>query len=380
MPLKPLTVTQLNQYISKVFSRDPMLNSLVVKGDVTKVTYHNSGNIYFSISDGYSVINAIIIDRDCCDEGYSLNQANKINVGDSLVIMGRISLYSKTGTYSLIVNSFEKEGVGDLLKNFQLLKEKLSKEGLFLEKYKKSLPEYPGKIGIVTSETGAALRDIIKTIRNKNSSLDLVIFPVKVQGEDAAYNMAEMLNFINDRYDDLDYLILGRGGGSPEDLAPFNEEVLARSIFSSKIPIVSAVGHEIDYSISDFTADVRAETPTAAGELVPDLNYSRRELIKNIEKIKYSLDKKLEYSKVVLDNYYFKINSSMDKKISDLEYKLENLKAQISSFDFNKSLEKGFVLSFDKEGNQVRKSKDMKVGKEYKLRFYDGEVEVKVIK
>ena len=278
MALKPVSVTQLNEYISRVLTTDPLLGNIRVTGEITNLKYHSTGHVYFSIADENSKINCFF------PASYVKNLRIELYDGLKVIINGYINVYKKGGTYTLFVRSIESCGEGDLAAAFELLKKKLDAEGLFAQEHKKPIPAFPRKIGIVTSETGAALQDILKIIKGRTSLVDIAIFPVLVQGPDAAADIASALDRINETFHDIDTLIVGRGGGSAEDLWPFNEECVARAIYRSRIPVISAVGHEIDFTISDFVVDRRAETPTAAAEMaVPDTNElrSRMQMHKN---------------------------------------------------------------------------------------------------
>ncbi len=243
MALKPVSVTQLNEYISRVLTTDPLLGNIRVTGEITNLKYHSTGHVYFSIADENSKINCFF------PVSYVKNLRIKLYDGLKVIINGYINVYKKGGTYTLFVRSIESCGEGDLAAAFELLKKKLDAEGLFAQEHKKPIPAFPRKIGIVTSETGAALQDILKIIKGRTSLVDILIFPVLVQGPDAAADIASALDRINETFHDIDTLIVGRGGGSAEDLWPFNEECVARAIYRSRIPVISAVGHEIDFTI-----------------------------------------------------------------------------------------------------------------------------------
>ena len=232
MALRPITVTQLNDYIARVFDSDTLLMNVAVTGEISNLKYHSSGHVYFSLNDENSKVN--------CFLPSSYVRTLKYELGDGLEITatGKINVYRKGGYYSLFVRNVQVAGEGGLSMAFQLMKEKLEKEGLFDPAHKKPIPAFPHKIGILTSSTGAAVKDIIKIIRSKNELVDIMVFPVQVQGDGAAADIAGMLKFVNDNYDDIDTLIVGRGGGSQEDLWAFNEEILARAIYDSRIPVI----------------------------------------------------------------------------------------------------------------------------------------------
>lgn len=292
---KYLTVSAINRYLKHKLDTDGNLFNVFLKGEISNLKMHSTGHIYFSIKDDNSKINAIM---------FSSN-AKKLTFlpqdGDKVLLSGRISVYEASGSYQIYVNEMEKDGVGNLYLAYEKLKKDLAKEGLFDKCYKKSIPKYPSKIGVITAKEGAAVRDIISTIKRRYPICDVILFPSLVQGDNAyksiisSIDKAEMF--------DLDVLIIGRGGGSIEDLWPFNEEELARRIFKCKIPTISAVGHEIDYTIADFVADLRAPTPTGAAEMavpnLPDLvNY-----IKNLNvRLNEAINAKINYQKLYLDS------------------------------------------------------------------------------
>ena len=265
MALKPITVSQLNRYIGKILSTDPILGNVSVRGEISNLKYHGSGHVYFSLKDAGSKINCFLPASSAGNLRYQLTD------GIEAVVSGYLSVYEAGGYYSLNVRDVEISGAGSLAAAFRALFEKLEKEGLFDPEYKKPIPEFPQKICVITSETGAAVRDILKIIRSRNRLVSVLVYPCLVQGKSAAADIADAIVKVNEKFPDTDVIITGRGGGSAEELWAFNEEIVARSIFASRIPVISAVGHETDFSISDYAADCRAETPTAAAVLaVPD--------------------------------------------------------------------------------------------------------------
>ena len=291
---KYLTVSVINRYIKHIIDTDTNLQQVFIKGEISNFKAHTSGHLYFSIKDETSKINAIMFS----------NNARKLNFvptdGTKVLITGRISVYEATGNYQIYVEEMMEDGVGNLYIAFEKLKKQLASEGLFDNKYKKPIPKYPTKIGVITANTGAAIKDIISTIKRRYPIGQVILFPSLVQGENASKDIVKNIKLANTF--DLDVLIVGRGGGSIEDLWPFNEEIVARAIFDSKIPIISAVGHEIDFTIADFVADLRAPTPTGAAEMaVPNMT----DLVKYIEQLKIRLSsnilKKVNIQKLQLD-------------------------------------------------------------------------------
>lgn len=292
---KYLSVTALTKYLKYKFDVDEHLKTVYLKGEISNFKSHTTGHLYFSIKDENSKINAIM---------FSAN-AKKIVFtpidGMKVLVRGRITVYEATGNYQIYIDEMLEDGVGNLYIAFEQLKEKLSKEGLFDSRFKKKIPKIPSRVGVVTAQTGAAIKDILSTIKRRYPICEVILFPSLVQGEAAAGDIVKNIKMAENY--DLDVLIVGRGGGSIEDLWPFNEEIVARAIFESSIPIISAVGHEIDYTIADFVADLRAPTPTGAAELaVPNLV----DLKKHIGQLKIRLNenvlKVINYQKLYLDS------------------------------------------------------------------------------
>lgn len=257
---KVYSVSAVNRIIASMFADEDLFSSIAVSGEVSNLTYHRSGHIYFSIKDEKSVLPAVMF-RSSVTSGLKF----KMQAGDKVVVTGSVGVYEEGGKYQLYARRIERAGTGDLYIRYEELKKKLEEEGMFDPAYKQPIPPFGQNIGVVTSPTGAVIEDIIKNAKRRNPHVSITLFPVKVQGEGAAEEIAEAIA----RMDALgfDTLIVGRGGGSLEDLWPFNEEIVARQIFASKTPIISAVGHETDFALSDFVADARASTPTAAAEL-----------------------------------------------------------------------------------------------------------------
>jgi exodeoxyribonuclease VII large subunit len=264
MAVKPVTVSQLNGYIKRVLRADPVLGLVSVTGEISNLKHHRSGHIYFSLKDASSALSCFLPAGSPCASAVLAD-------GMDVVAAGYVSVYERGGYYSLNVTDITAGGRGASALAFDKLKEKLAREGLFDEKHKRALPFFPRKIAVVTSETGAAVQDILKIVGNRNNCVDVLIYPVRVQGEGAAAEIAAAVAALNDLFPETDCMIVGRGGGAAEDLQAFNEESVARAIFASDIPVISAVGHETDFTIADFVADRRAETPTAAAQIaVPD--------------------------------------------------------------------------------------------------------------
>lgn len=303
MAMKPIGVSQLNAYIKRVLQTDPLLNQVAVLGEISNLKYHDSGHVYFSLKDHGGKINCFL------PSSISSNMNITLEDGMEIIAIGNVSVFERGGYYSLQIKAVEVSGIGDLGAAFENLKKKLLSDGLFDASRKKPIPSFPSKVAILTAQTGAVVQDMIKIITNRNNVVDILIVPVLVQGPGAASSISEGIRDVNSLFPEVDTMIVGRGGGSLEELWAFNEEEVARSIFASKIPVISAVGHETDVTIADFVADVRAETPTAAAVLaVPDTRELREYLdfleVKLQENLQYWIDKKNErLSRLNLDTF-----------------------------------------------------------------------------
>lgn len=368
MAMKPVSVSQLNAYIKRIVQADPLLGNISVVGEVSNLKYHETGHVYFSMKDESSKINCFLP-----SEVVAAMRCELAN-GMEITASGYISIYEKGGTYSLNIRDIEVSGQGSLGIAFEKLKEKLFKEGLFDVKYKKPLPKFPEKIVLVTSGSGAAVNDMIKVIKTKNNIVDIMIYPVLVQGEGAARDIAAAIKSINERFPETDIIITGRGGGSIEELWAFNEEIVARSIFESKIPIISAVGHEIDITIADFAADVRAATPTSAAQLaVPDIN----ELKNYVGSLKRGLDDAIERYIVnkrrLLDVY--NINAFIkifENKIELCEAEIKSFKVKLDSLNPANIMSLGYGAVLDKNGVLKGSVSAFLPGDELSVVFSDG--------
>ena len=301
---KYLSVTTLTKYLKMKFDKDPYLERVYLTGQVSNFRKRPTHQ-YFSLKDDRAVIQATIWSGIYQKLGFDLEEGMKINV------VGRVQVYEPSGSYSIIIEKAEPDGVGALAIQFEQLKKKLADEGLFQERFKQSLPQFSKKIGVVTSRSGAVIQDIITTVSRRFPGVEIVLYPTKVQGEGAAEEIARNIARANER-DDLDVLIIGRGGGSIEDLWAFNEEIVVRAIFESRLPIISSVGHETDVTLADFVADKRAATPTAAAELAtPVTKLDLLTYLQNQEKrmttaVKHSLSKKKEALRILSQSVIFR--------------------------------------------------------------------------
>ncbi len=338
MALKPITVSQLNTYADRVLRTDPILGNVSVKGEISNLKFHSSGHIYFSMKDESSRLNCFM-PASCASK-----LRYEIENGMEIVSHGYVAVYKAGGYYSLNVRDIEISGEGSLAAAFKAMYKKLESEGIFDIRRKKNIPKFPKSIAVVTSPTGAAVRDILKIIKSKNSIVNVTVFPCLVQGASAAADIAATIDMINEKFPDTDTIIAGRGGGSQEDLWAFNEEVVARAIFRSKIPIISAVGHETDFSISDYAADMRAETPTAAAAVaVPD-TFDMMERAKEFKNLLWSrLKKSEEYHERLLEartpEYFLSI---LKQKADNAEHRINRLKLQMSAGIVEKVMRKEF--------------------------------------
>lgn len=253
------TVEQVNRYIRNLFEQDFLLENLSVKGEVSNCKYHTSGHLYFSLKDGSGVLSCVMF------AGRRNGLPFRLENGQKVIVSGNIDVYERDGKYQLYAEKIEKEGIGELYKRYLALKDELEQMGMFAKEYKRPIPRFAQTVGVVTARTGAVIQDILNVSHRRNPYVRLVLYPVKVQGEGAALSIAEGIAAL-DRMG-VDVMIIGRGGGSIEDLWAFNEEIVARAIFACQTPVISAVGHETDYTIADFVADLRAPTPSAAAEL-----------------------------------------------------------------------------------------------------------------
>ncbi len=321
-----ITVTSLNNYIKTVLERDGFLSRILLKGEISNLKKHTTGHWYFTLKDEGSRINAVMFAMDAKKVLFDPED------GMNILLEGRVSSYPTTGAYQIYVNKMELDGIGNLHIEFEKLKKKLAAEGLFSSEYKKTIPKYPETVGVITAPTGAAIKDIVSTINRRFPSTKVILFPALVQGKEAADSIVSQIK-IADTYD-LDVLIVGRGGGSIEDLWSFNEEIVARAIFDAKVPIISAVGHEIDITIADYVADLRAPTPTGAAEMaVPTLT----DTLNIIDQYKIRLNKNI---KNTVNTNYIKLRTLKDSYIlknpmSIYEIKTQKLDNLIDSLEKN---------------------------------------------
>ena len=392
-----VTVSQLNRYIKELFSDDNILRNVIVKGEVSNLK-ESRGNYYFSLKDEQAAIQCIVFTNY---SGASVDLSN-ISDGAQIIVYGKVAVYEKGGTYAIYVSKLDNSGLGEYFIKLEELKKKLSELGMFDESYKKDIPKYSRNIGVVTAENGAAIRDIFKTIKDKNPYANVVLYPSLVQGENAYKTIVDGIMELDKM--DLDVIIVGRGGGSIEDLYCFNDERVAYAIFNAKTPIISAVGHEINDSISDLVADKRVATPTAAGELA---TFSYENFENDLENYKLTLDniieEKLDRLKEKLDNAkkqisflsprarvdrykdnlkHIKINlkNSIYSKLQNAKSELRNYIEMLKSRDPLESISKGMAYTTNKSGKKIKSIKDVKIGTLILSRVKDGTIESQVTK
>ena len=322
-----ITIGALNKYLKNLFDRDPNLQEVYLKAEISNFKAHTRGHLYFTLKDETSRINAVMF-------SYNVSKLKFKPVdGMKVLVKGKISVYEATGSYQIYVEEMDQDGLGNLYIEFEKLKKKLAAEGLFDQDKKKRIPKVPRKIGIVTASTGAAIKDILTTIKRRFPICETILFPSLVQGVDAAKDIVKNIEIANTY--DIDTLIVGRGGGSIEDLWPFNEEIVARAIYESRVPVISAVGHEIDFTIADFVADLRAPTPTAAAELaVPNIETINTYLENVVNRSAISINNYIDSRKQVLSglvsSYVLKKPTAMyEIKEQNLDFLIDNLNKEI---------------------------------------------------
>lgn len=393
--MEPLKVSQVNKYIKKMFSSDMILSNLTVEGEISSYKKHTSGHVYFSLKDSNSIIKCVMFKSDACNNQISLSEGQKI------VVEGYISIYDKMSQYQLYVKKIKDDGIGKLYKEYEKLKRKLEEEGLFKSKYKKELPFIPKKIGVVTSSTGAAIHDIINVVSRRQKSSRLLIYPSLVQGSEAHKEIIKALNYL-DGDASVDVIVLARGGGSMEDLFCFNNEELARTVFNLETPIVSAIGHETDFTIVDFISDLRAPTPSAAAELVVPSemelqntlkatygklfrSFNRSLMLKinkmNILKsgLRYNNPReKLKTHKQDVDIIFKDLISGIDNKINTKSNSLLNLEKQLKLSNPLLGLESGYGILLNNEGKIIKNSSEINVNDIIDIKLKDASLKVSV--
>ena len=391
MEYNPITVTDLNKYIKEKIDNDEMLNNVLVKGEISNFKNHYTGHMYFTLKDENSLIKCVMF------KSYTTHLTFMPKDGMKVMVLGSVSVFERDGVYQIYAKAMKEDGLGSLYTAYEELKKKLEQEGLFAPEHKKKIPFMPKTIGVLTSNTGAVIRDIINVSTRRNPNVHIRLYPVPVQGPGAAEKIAEGIKFMNENKL-ADVLIIGRGGGSLEDLWPFNEEIVARAIYDSDLPIISAVGHETDFTIADFVADLRAPTPSAAAELavanVEDVKeslnmYNNRykvALKKKIELMRLSYEKcmarpafknptqKINEQYMVIDMRVKTLQNSIKLKLKEARTNFVKEASKLDSLSPLKTLTRGYSIVSDAEsGNIVKSVNDLKNGDTVKIRLSDGE-------
>ena len=375
---KIFSVSEVNKYVKMLFDCDELLNSISIRGEITNFKAHYTGHYYFTLKDENSTIKCVMF------KGYAQFVKFKPADGMKVVINGQVSAFERDGVYQIYCKSMSPEGLGDLYLAYEQLKEKLNKEGLFDELHKKNIPFLPKRVGVITSRTGAVIRDIINVSTRRYPNVNILVYPAAVQGVNVATTVIEGLKTFNE-LNNVDVIIIARGGGSFEDLFGFNDENLARQIYASNIPVVSAVGHETDFTICDFVSDLRAPTPSAAAELVyPEyseiINRISKDKNRTMMAIKNYIERKRQYverlkaAKLIIDNL-------MNKSESMLRYKVEKYRTrciksitQIDTLSPLKTITRGYSVTENSEGKVIHKVSDVKPNDEIKITVTDGKI------
>lgn len=387
------TVTQINSYIKNMFQQDFVLNSIVIKGEISNCKYHSSGHIYFTLKDETGAIAAIMFASNAKSLKFRLEDGLKVKVH------GRVDVYERDGKYQLYASSIEEDGLGDLNLRYLELKKQFEEMGLFDPMYKRPIPKFVKRIGVVTARTGAAIRDIITVSKRRNPYIQIVLYPALVQGENAKYSIVKGISVLNEL--DLDCIIVGRGGGSMEDLWAFNEEIVVEAIYNSRIPIISAVGHEVDFTLSDFAADLRAPTPSAAAEIaVMDVSILDNTINNLKRRLDIAISNEIKAYKNIILKYEMQLkffnpinianknredlikleealNDAMNNILQRKKNKLNVLIASLEGMSPLKKLSSGYSY-IEHNGKNVSSIKDVKIGDNIDIYLKDGSIKATV--
>ncbi len=385
MEPKIATVSQINGYVKKILDHNIILNNVWIKGEISNFKHHYSGHLYITLKDEGGVLKAVMFRSSAQSLTFEPSDGMKV------LARGRISVYEAGGAYQLYIEEMIPDGVGELYIAYEQLKKQLEEEGLFAPEHKKPIPQFPKRVGVVTASTGAAVRDIINVITRRYPMAEIVIYPAQVQGTGAAQSVVRAIEYFN-ATKEVDTLIVGRGGGSIEDLWAFNEEITARAIYASEIPIISAVGHETDFTIADFVADLRAPTPSAAAEIaVPSMIELRNRINTDRNRISQNVVGRIESSRLLLkrfkmrtpkdriDDYNLKLDSLLKSMGNSLKMKTMTLRKQFSEQTAKldalsplQTLSRGYSIPTTEDGTVIRSAEEMKKGMEFTLRLKDG--------
>ena len=382
------TVSQINAYVKKILDHNIILNNVWVKGEISNFKHHYSGHIYITLKDEGGLLKAVMFRSAASTLTFEPSDGMKVRA------RGRVSVYEAGGSYQLYIEEMIPEGVGELYIAYEQLKKQLEEEGLFDSRYKKPIPEYPKAVGVVTASTGAAVRDIINVITRRYPLSEIILYPAKVQGKGAAESVVKAIEYFN-ATKEVDTLIVGRGGGSIEDLWAFNEEITARAIFKSEIPIISAVGHETDFTIADFVADLRAPTPSAAAEIaVPSALELKSRIMAGQSRIQNNILGRIEGGRLLLnrfkmrtpkdriDEYNLRVDSLVRSMENSVKMKTLALRrsfaaeaAKLDALSPLQTLSRGYSIPTKEDGTVIRSAKEMKSGDEFVLRMKDGQTD-----
>lgn len=385
MEPKVATVSQINGYVKKILDHNIVLNNVWVKGEISNFKHHYSGHMYITLKDEGGVLKAVMF------KGSAQSLAFEPSDGMKVLARGRVSVYEAGGAYQLYIEEMIPDGVGELYIAYEQLKKRLEEEGLFSPEHKKPIPQFPKSVGVVTASTGAAVRDIINVITRRYPLAEIVLYPAQVQGTGAAQSIVGAIEYFN-AAGGVDTLIVGRGGGSIEDLWAFNEEITARAIFNSKIPVISAVGHETDFTIADFVADLRAPTPSAAAEIaVPSVIELRNRINTDKNRISQNIAQRIESSRLLLkrfkmrtpkdkiDDYSLRLDSLMRSMENSLRMKTMSMKnqlaekaAKLDALSPLQTLSRGYSIPTTEDGSVIRSAEELTEGMEFTLRLKDG--------
>ena len=389
------SVGQVNSYIRNMFAQDFMMSHIAVRGEISNCKYHSSGHIYFTLKDETGVLKAVMF-RGNAAKGLSFH----MDVGDRVVVLGEIRIYERDGQYQLYAQQVTRDGVGILYQKFMERKKELEEMGMFAQEYKRDIPRYAFRIGVVTAPTGAAIRDIQNISHRRNPYVQLLLYPALVQGEGAAVSIVQGIYAMEEK--NVDVIIVGRGGGSMEDLWAFNEEIVARAIFECPIPIISAVGHETDYTIADYVADLRAPTPSAAAELaVFDYRQVQERLDMSAQTLLYRMNQQMELARGKVREYQLHLkalhpkNQLMQKRqyLTDLEeslergmqeilqkkrHQLEMYAARLDGCSPLKKLQGPYAFMSKSDGKPIRSVDDVQVDEQIEAQLLDGKITARV--
>ena len=396
MTIETLTVTELNTYIKNVFDSDEILSGISVKGEISNFKPHSSGHLYFTLKDENSILRAVMFRTYASRLPFSPENGMKV------ICRGRVSVFLRDGQYQFYADEMEPDGIGSLYLAFEHLKNKLSAEGLFDPSKKKPLPKIPSSVGLITSPTGAAVRDMINVTGKRFPFSKIILYPVLVQGPGAPAQLVEALDYFNSKKS-VDVIIIGRGGGSIEDLSAFNDESVARAVVSSEIPVISAVGHETDFTICDFAADKRAATPSQAAEFaVPDTDklkvqfrnvialeagYVTSKIASLREKMSYFSTRRsvsdprtlIDERRILVDIRSERLSNAYDKSLNNIKTQFKSVCAKLDTLSPLSVISRGYGVISDSEGKLIKSVDQLSIGDKVSLRTGGGEADAEIV-